>query len=58
MKPSTVLLLALAGCRSGEGPPASGAQLLAVRGNPLEDVGALGRVVFVLRGGEVVLSPR
>ncbi len=33
--------------------PAMVADLIAVAGNPLDDIGALGRVVFVMRGGQV-----
>jgi imidazolonepropionase-like amidohydrolase len=33
------------------------ADLIAVQGNPLEDVSALGRVVFVMKGGTVYRAP-
>ncbi|HXG66193.1 MAG TPA: amidohydrolase family protein [Blastocatellia bacterium] len=34
------------------------ADVIAVEGNPLEDISALGRVVFVMKGGQVYKSPR
>jgi imidazolonepropionase-like amidohydrolase len=37
--------------------PGYEADLIAVEGNPLEDPGALGRVVFVMRGGRVHRQP-
>ena len=33
------------------------ADLVAVRGNPLEDIRATERIVFVMKGGSVVLQP-
>ncbi len=30
------------------------ADIIAVKGNPLADIGAMERVVFVMKGGEVV----
>ncbi len=34
------------------------ADVIAVEGNPLEDIGALGRVTFVMKAGQVYKSPR
>jgi imidazolonepropionase-like amidohydrolase len=34
------------------------ADIVAVSGDPLADIGAMERVVFVMRGGEVVKSDR
>ena len=34
------------------------ADIIAVDGNPLEDIGALGRVVFVMKGGRIYKDPR
>jgi imidazolonepropionase-like amidohydrolase len=34
------------------------ADVIAVEGNPLEDIRAMGRVVFVMKGGQVYKSPR
>ena len=39
--------------RVGSIAPGRYADLIAVRGNPLEDVAALERVVFVMKGGQV-----
>lgn len=33
--------------------PGMAADLIAVAGNPLDDIGALGKVIFVMRGGQV-----
>jgi imidazolonepropionase-like amidohydrolase len=44
--------------RVGTLEPGKLADAIAVRGNPLEDIGALERVAFVLRGGAVVVAPR
>ena len=38
--------------------PGKYADVIAVEGNPLEDIGALGRVVFVMKAGQVYKSPR
>ncbi len=38
--------------------PGMGADLIAVDGNPLEDITALTRVVFVMKGGVVYRSPQ
>jgi imidazolonepropionase-like amidohydrolase len=38
--------------------PGKFADVIAVEGNPLEDIGALGRVTFVMKAGEVYKSPR
>jgi imidazolonepropionase-like amidohydrolase len=37
--------------RTGTLEPGKDADLIALDGNPLEDLGALGRVVFVMKGG-------
>jgi imidazolonepropionase-like amidohydrolase len=37
--------------------PGKFADVIAVEGNPLEDIGALGRVSFVMKAGEVYKSP-
>jgi imidazolonepropionase-like amidohydrolase len=42
------------GDRIGSLAPGYEADLIAVDGNPLEDIGALERVVFVMKGGRVV----
>jgi len=42
--------------RVGALEPGLLADVVAVRGNPLEDVGALERVALVIKGGEVVLQ--
>ena len=34
------------------------ADVIAVEGNPLEDIGALGRVSFVMKAGQVYKAPR
>ncbi len=34
------------------------ADIIAVEGNPLQDVRALGRVVFVMKGGRIYKGPR
>jgi imidazolonepropionase-like amidohydrolase len=34
------------------------ADLIAVQGNPLEDIGSLRRVVFVMRNGRVTSEPQ
>jgi imidazolonepropionase-like amidohydrolase len=34
------------------------ADIIAVRGNPLDDISALGRVVFVMKAGQVYKTPR
>jgi imidazolonepropionase-like amidohydrolase len=38
--------------------PGKYADVIAVEGNPLEDIRALGRVVFVMKGGQVYKSAR
>lgn len=38
--------------------PGKFADVIAVEGNPLEDIGALGRVSFVMKAGEVYKAPR
>jgi len=38
--------------------PGAYADLIAVDGDPLQDISALRRVVFVMKGGEVVKAPR
>jgi imidazolonepropionase-like amidohydrolase len=38
--------------------PGKFADVIAVEGNPLEDIRALGRVVFVMKAGQVYKSPR
>jgi imidazolonepropionase-like amidohydrolase len=38
--------------------PGKFADVIAVEGNPLEDIGALGRVAFVMKAGQVYKSPR
>ncbi|HWC78161.1 MAG TPA: amidohydrolase family protein [Blastocatellia bacterium] len=38
--------------------PGKYADVIAVEGNPLDDIRALGRVTFVMKGGEVYKSPR
>ena len=38
--------------------PGKFADVIAVEGNPLEDIGALGRVSFVMKAGQVYKSPR
>jgi imidazolonepropionase-like amidohydrolase len=38
--------------------PGKFADVIAVEGNPLEDIGALGRVTFVMKAGQVYKSPR
>jgi imidazolonepropionase-like amidohydrolase len=38
--------------------PGKFADVIAVEGNPLEDIGALGRVTFVMKAGEVYKAPR
>jgi imidazolonepropionase-like amidohydrolase len=38
--------------------PRKFADVIAVEGNPLEDIGALRRVVFVMKAGQVYKSPR
>src|SRR5436190_6491690 len=42
------------GDRIGTLAPGYDADLIAVAGDPLEDIGALGHVVFVMKGGKVV----
>ncbi|HEU4682789.1 MAG TPA: amidohydrolase family protein, partial [Gemmatimonadales bacterium] len=37
--------------------PGKLADLIAVRGNPLQDVGVLKQVPWVMKGGEVVKGP-
>ncbi len=37
--------------------PGKFADVIAVEGNPLEDIGALGRVAFVMKAGQVYKSP-
>ena len=44
--------------RVGRVAPGCYADLIAVRGNPLEDATALQRVVFVMKGGQVVRDER
>jgi imidazolonepropionase-like amidohydrolase len=44
--------------RVGALEPGLLADVVAVRGNPLEDVGAVERIALVMKGGEVVLGPR
>lgn len=34
------------------------ADIIAVEGNPLEDIRAMGRVIFVMKGGQVYKSPK
>lgn len=38
--------------------PGKFADVIAVEGNPLDDIGALGRVAFVMKAGQVHKSPR
>jgi imidazolonepropionase-like amidohydrolase len=38
--------------------PGKLADVIAVPGDPLQDIGALGRVAFVMKGGEVFKAPR
>lgn len=38
--------------------PGKFADVIAVEGNPLEDIGALARVTFVMKAGQVYKSPR
>lgn len=38
--------------------PGKFADVIAVEGNPLEDIGALRRVTFVMNAGQVYKSPR
>lgn len=38
--------------------PGKFADVIAVEGDPLEDIGALGRVAFVMKAGQVYKSPR
>ena len=42
--------------RVGSLEPGRFADVIAVRGNPLEDIRALERVLFVMKGGEVLLD--
>jgi imidazolonepropionase-like amidohydrolase len=44
--------------RTGTLAPGFDADLIAVAGNPLDDIGALEHVVFVMKGGKIVTSPR
>jgi len=44
--------------RIGAVEPGKLADLIAVEGNPVEEIAAVRRVRFVMKGGEVVLSPR
>ncbi len=37
--------------------PGAFADVIGVDGNPLEDLGALSRVKFVMKGGRILLSP-
>ena len=37
--------------------PGKFADVIAVEGNPLEDIGALSRVSFVMKAGQVYKSP-
>src|ERR1051326_5539065 len=45
------------GDRTGTLAPGYDADVIAVAGNPLEDIGALEHVVFVMKGGRIVTSP-
>jgi imidazolonepropionase-like amidohydrolase len=38
--------------------PGKFADVIAVEGNPLEDIRAMGRVVFVMKAGQVYKSPK
>jgi len=40
--------------RTGSLGPGKAADLIAVKGNPLEDITELERVVFVMKGGNIV----
>jgi imidazolonepropionase-like amidohydrolase len=44
------------GDRIGSLAPGYEADVIAVQGNPLEDIGALERVVFVMKRGRVLKS--
>lgn len=44
------------GSRIGSLAPGYEADIIAVQGNPLEDIGALERVLFVMKGGRVLKS--
>jgi len=44
--------------RIGSLEPGKLADVIAVDGNPLEDITALERVVFVMKGGEIIVGPR
>jgi imidazolonepropionase-like amidohydrolase len=44
------------GDRIGSLAPGYEADVIAVQGNPLEEIGALERVVFVMKGGRVLKS--
>ncbi|MGI4718690.1 MAG: amidohydrolase family protein [Janthinobacterium lividum] len=51
------LLGELAGSGLGVLEKGAHADIIAVRGDPLEDLEALGQVVFVMKGGQVVRAP-
>jgi imidazolonepropionase-like amidohydrolase len=46
------------GDRIGTVAPGFEADLIAVEGNPLEDISAVRRVVFVMKGGRVYKNTR
>jgi imidazolonepropionase-like amidohydrolase len=60
IRSATVVAAELLGCAHELGSLETGhsADAIAVRGDPVEDVSALERVDFVMKGGEVVADPR
>ena len=57
LQTATINGATLLGIDAGAIEPGKFADIIAIDGDPLQDIGAVDRVVFVMKGGKVIASP-